>query len=146
MDFHRGPIGISIIVFFLSGCRNGRRSLTVLPDVHTDGVRRGDVGIRGSHGSAGGPHVEEEEHGYRREAEDCDEGQSEDVGQEHELRERAKVRGKVCASDTVTGHLQGRLERANCHSSPPGFAGDCECVLDGSLIFAGVCTQGNAFP
>ena len=60
--------------------------LTVLPDVHADGVRRGDVGVRRPHGGTGIPHVEEEENGYRREAEDGEEGQSEDVGQEHELR------------------------------------------------------------
>lgn len=65
--------------------------LTVLPDVHTDGVRRGDVGLRRPHGSAGVPHVEEEENGYRREAEDGKEGQSEDVGQEHELRRGEKT-------------------------------------------------------
>lgn len=67
---------------------------TVLPDVHTDGVRRGDVGVRRPHASAGIPHVEEEEHGYRREAEDGEEGQSEDVGQEHELRRGQKTKNK----------------------------------------------------
>lgn len=59
--------------------------LTILPDIHTDGIRRGDVGVRRLHGSAGIPHVKEQEHGDRREAEDGKEGQSEDVGQEHEL-------------------------------------------------------------
>lgn len=67
--------------------------LTVLPDIHTDGVRRGDVGVRGPHGGTGSPHVEEEENGYRREAEDGEKGQSEDVGQEHELR-RAQGRNE----------------------------------------------------
>lgn len=62
--------------------------LTVLPDVHADGVRRGDVGIRGPHGSAGVPHVEEKENGDRREAENGKEGQSQDIGQEYELRRR----------------------------------------------------------
>lgn len=62
------------------------RQLTVLPDIHTDGVRRGDVGVGRLHGSTGIPHVEEEQDRYRREAEDGEEGQSEDVGQEHELR------------------------------------------------------------
>lgn len=61
---------------------------TILPDVHTDGVGRGDVGVRGLHGGTSGPHVEEEEHGDRREAEDGEEGQHEDVGQEHELKEK----------------------------------------------------------
>lgn len=64
--------------------------LTVLPDVHADGVGRGDVGVGGLHGGAGGPHVEEEEDWYRREAEDGEEGQEEDVGQEHELRRAGK--------------------------------------------------------
>ena len=61
--------------------------LTILPDVHTDGVGHGDVGFRRPHGRAGAPHVEEEEDGDRREAEDGEEGQEEDVGQEHELEE-----------------------------------------------------------
>lgn len=68
------------------------RLLTVLPNVHADGFRRGDVGIRGPHGSTGIPHVEEEENGYRREAEDGEKGKSEDVGQEDELREREGVK------------------------------------------------------
>lgn len=59
--------------------------LTVLPHIHTDGGRRRDVGVWRPHGSAGVPHVEEEENRDRREAEDGDEDQSEDVGQEHEL-------------------------------------------------------------
>lgn len=63
-----------------------RGRLTVLPDVHADGVGRGDVGVGRPHGGAGSPHVKEEEHGYRREAEDGEEGQEEDVGQEHELQ------------------------------------------------------------
>lgn len=58
---------------------------TVLPDVHADGVRGGDVGVGRPHGRAGVPHVEEEEHGDGREAEDGQEGQEEDVCQEHEL-------------------------------------------------------------
>lgn len=58
---------------------------TVLPDVHADGVRRGDVGVGRPHRRAGVPHVEEEENGNRREAEDGQEGQEENVGQEHEL-------------------------------------------------------------
>lgn len=57
---------------------------TVLPDIHTDGVRRGDVSIGRFHGSTGIPHVKEEENRDRREAKDCEEGQEEDVGQEHE--------------------------------------------------------------
>lgn len=65
--------------------------LTVLPDVHTDGVRRGDVGIRRPHGSTGIPHVEEEENGDCCEAEDGEEDQSEDVGQEHELKREKKA-------------------------------------------------------
>lgn len=69
--------------------------LTVLPDVHTDGVRRGDVGVRRPHGSAGSPHVEEEENGDPREAENGEEGQSEDVGQEHELRREERGEKKL---------------------------------------------------
>lgn len=38
-------------------------TLTVLPDVHTDGVGIGDVGHGGLHGSTGSPHVVEEEDG-----------------------------------------------------------------------------------
>lgn len=60
--------------------------LTVLPDIHTDGVRRSDVSIGRFHGSTGIPHIKEEENRDRREAEDGKEGQEEDVGQEHELR------------------------------------------------------------
>lgn len=62
--------------------------LTVLPDVHADGLRRGDVGVGRLHGGASVPHVEEEQDGYRREAKDGQEGQSQDVGQEHELKKR----------------------------------------------------------
>ena len=65
---------------------------TVLPDVHTDGLRRGDVGFRRPHGRAGSPHVEEEENGNSRESENGEEGQEQDVGQEHELRRRNKTR------------------------------------------------------
>lgn len=74
-------------VFFIVATVCGRRwrRLTVLPDVHTDGLRRGDVSIRRLHGSAGTPHVKEKEHGDRRKAEDGEEGQKQDVGQEHEL-------------------------------------------------------------
>lgn len=63
---------------------------TVLPDIHADGVRRGDVGVGRLHGCASIPHVEEEENGDRREAEDGQEGQGQDVGQEHELRRGIK--------------------------------------------------------
>lgn len=66
--------------------------LTILPDIHADGVRRGNVGIRRLHGSAGVPHVEEEEDWNGSEAEDGDEGQDEDVGQEHELQ-RGEITG-----------------------------------------------------
>lgn len=64
--------------------------LTILPNVHTDGVRRGDVGIRRPHGSTGIPHVEKEENWDRRKAKDGEEGQGEDVGQEHELENMGK--------------------------------------------------------
>lgn len=71
------------------------QQLTVLPDIHTDGVRRRDVGVRRFHGSAGIRHVKEEENRNRCEAEDGDESQSEDVGQEHELnRERKEGRSR----------------------------------------------------
>lgn len=65
---------------------------TVLPDIHADGVRRGDVGVGRLHSCTSIPHVEEEENGDRREAEDGQEGQGQDVGQEHELR-RGQWRG-----------------------------------------------------
>ena len=73
---------------YCTDCRGAKcvGQLAVLPDVHADGVRQGDVGVWGPHGGAGIPHVEEEENGDRREAEDGEEGQGEDVGQEHELR------------------------------------------------------------
>lgn len=58
---------------------------TVLPDVHADGVRGGDVGVGRPHRRASVPHVEEEENGNRREAEDGQEGQEKNVCQEHEL-------------------------------------------------------------
>lgn len=64
-----------------------KKGLTVLPDIYADGVWRGDVGTGGPHGGAGAPHVEEQEDRYSREAEDGEEGQGEDVGQEHELKE-----------------------------------------------------------
>lgn len=67
--------------------------LTILPNVHTDGVRWGDVGIRRPHGSTSIPHVEKEENWDGREAEDGEEGQGEDVGQEHELENTRKERG-----------------------------------------------------
>ena len=61
--------------------------LTILPDIHADGVGGGDVGQGGLHGGAGGPHVEKEEDGDRREAKDGEEDQRQDIGQEHELGE-----------------------------------------------------------
>lgn len=66
---------------------------TVLPDVHADGVRGGDVGVRRPHSRASVPHVEEEENRNRREAKDGQEGQEKYVGQEHELCVKDK-RGK----------------------------------------------------
>lgn len=71
--------------------RAARGERTVLPDVHADGVRRRDVGVGRPHGGTGVPHVEEEENWDRSEAEDGEEGQEEDVGQEHELEKGAEI-------------------------------------------------------
>lgn len=68
--------------------------LTILPDIHTDGVNRRDVRVWRSHCGAGIPHVEEEENRDCREAEDGDESQSKDVGQEHELNRKRRERRK----------------------------------------------------
>jgi len=75
--------------------------LTVLPDIHTDGVRRCNVGVWRPHGSTGIPHVKKEENWDRREAEDGEEGQSKDVSQEHELKSRevrTKKKFRLCFS------------------------------------------------
>lgn len=71
------------------------RNKTVLPDVHADAFRVCDVGVGVLQGGAGAPHVEEKVNGDRREAEDGEEGQEEDVGQEHELQ-KAKDREVSC--------------------------------------------------
>lgn len=60
--------------------------LTVLPDVHADGVGEGDVGVRRPEAGAGVPHVKEDEDRDGREAEDGQERQRQDVGQNHELQ------------------------------------------------------------
>ena len=58
---------------------------TVLPHIHTDVFRGGDVGHRRFHGVTGSPHVVEEKDWHRREAKDTQPGQTKDVSQEHKL-------------------------------------------------------------
>lgn len=60
--------------------------LTILTNVHTDGVDVGHVGHGRLHGSTGGPHVVEEEDGHGREAEHAEPGHAQDVSEEHKLR------------------------------------------------------------
>src|SRR4029434_3013842 len=56
---------------------------TVLPHIHTDVFRGGDVGHRRFHGVTGSPHVVEEKDWHRREAKDTQPGQSTDVRHTH---------------------------------------------------------------
>lgn len=62
------------------------RSLTILANIHADGVNVCEVGHGGLHGSTGGPHVVEEEDGHSGEAEHAEPGHAQDVCEEHELR------------------------------------------------------------
>ena len=60
--------------------------LTVLTNIHADGVDVGEVGHGRPQGSTGGPHVVEEEDGHRGEAEHAELGHAQDVREEDKLR------------------------------------------------------------
>jgi len=60
-------------------------SLTVLTNIHTDGVDLGEIG-HGSYGGTGGPHVVEEEDWHSGEAKHTQPGNAQDVCEEHKLR------------------------------------------------------------
>lgn len=60
--------------------------LTVLTDIHADGVNVGEVGHGSPHGGTGGPHVVEEEDRHSGEAEHTEPGHTQDVCEEHKLR------------------------------------------------------------
>lgn len=63
-----------------------RSSLTILTNIHTDGVNVGEVGHRRPHGGTGRPHVVEEEDRHSGEAKHAEPGHAQDVREEHKLR------------------------------------------------------------
>lgn len=61
-------------------------SLTILTNIHTDGVNVGEVGHGRPHGGTGRPHVVEEEDRHGGEAKHAEPGHTQNVCEEHKLR------------------------------------------------------------
>lgn len=62
--------------------------LTILTNVHADGVDVGEVGHGRLHGVAGRPHVVKEEDRYGRETKHTEPGHAQNVREEHKLRKQ----------------------------------------------------------
>lgn len=61
-------------------------SLTILTNIHTDGINVGEVGHGRPHGVTGRPHVVEEEDWHSGEAKHTEPGHTQNVCEEHKLR------------------------------------------------------------
>lgn len=74
-------------VFVMKGAKRVTlHTLTILTDIHTDGVDVGNVSHGRPHGGTGRPHVVEEENWHSGEAEHAEPGHAQDVSEEHKLR------------------------------------------------------------
>lgn len=105
-----------------SPCRT--RRLTILANIHADGVRVGEVG--GLHGVAGGPHVVEEEDGHGREAEDAQPGHAQDVRQEHKLETATHTHTRASSGESqlVRHHLRPGSQRVCSYHSTDAASTD----------------------